>query len=252
MSLDIVEDPTDTTQREVPSGRKPAGTDVPPLKDPVCGMSVTSRSPHMALHEGTAVYFCSAGCKSKFLANPAKYSIVPGSVREPPARPMKTLVTGTIYTCPMHPQIRQVGPGACPICGMTLEPETPTLDTDENPELKDFRRRFFWTLPLTIIVAVLAMAGHRIHWPNTAMESWIELALSLPIVLWAGKPFFVRAVQSLIHRSPNMWTLIGLGYLGCLSLQPHCDACAGCIPGLFHRDGSGARLFRGRCSDYFL
>ena len=94
---------------------------------------------------------------------------------------------------------------------MTLEPETASLDSDENPELKDFRRRFFWTLPLTVIVAVLAMAGHRVQSPNAAMESWIELALSLPIVLWAGKPFFVRAVQSVIHRSPNMWTLIGLG-----------------------------------------
>jgi len=211
MSLDIVEEPTDTTRREVPAGRKPAGADVPTPKDPFCGMSVTSRSPHMALHEGTPVYFCTAGCKGKFLANPAKYSIVPGSVHEPPAPAMKTIVRGTIYTCPMHPQIRQVGPGSCPICGMTLEPETPTLDTDENPELNDFRRRFFWTLPLTVIVAVFAMAGHRIHWPNTAMESLIELVLSLPIVLWAGKPFFVRAVQSLIHRSPNMWTLIGLG-----------------------------------------
>jgi Cu+-exporting ATPase len=212
MSLDIVEDPTDTTRREVPAGTKPAGADVPALKDLVCGMSVTSRSLHMALqNEGTAVYFCSAGCKSKYLADPAKFSIVPDSVHEPPAPAVKTIVTGTIYTCPMHPQIRQVGPGSCPICGMTLEPETPTRDTDENPELKDFRRRFFWTLPLTVIVAVLAMGGHRIHWPNTAMESWIELALSLPIVLWAGKPFFVRAVQSLVHRSPNMWTLIGLG-----------------------------------------
>jgi P-type Cu+ transporter len=94
---------------------------------------------------------------------------------------------------------------------MTLEPEAASLDSDENPELKDFRRRFFWTLPLTVIVAVLAMAGHRVQWPNAAMESWIELALSLPIVLWAGKPFFVRAVQSVIHHSPNMWTLIGLG-----------------------------------------
>jgi len=211
MSLDIVKDPTDTTPREVPSGRKPGGTDVSPLKDPVCGMSVTSRSPHMALREGTAVYFCSAGCKSKFLANPAKYSIAPGSVQKPPVPALKTVVTGTIYTCPMHPQIRQVGPGTCPICGMTLEPETPTLDPDETAELKDFRRRFFWTLPLTVIVAVLAMLGHRIRWPNTAMETWVEFALSLPTVLWAGKPFFVRAVQSVIHRSPNMWTLIGLG-----------------------------------------
>jgi P-type Cu+ transporter len=111
----------------------------------------------------------------------------------------------------MHPQVRQAGPGSCPICGMTLEPEAAALDTDENPELKDFRRRFFWTLPLTVIVAFLAMAGHRAQSLNGAMESWIELALTLPIVLWAGKPFFVRAVQSLIHRSPNMWTLIGLG-----------------------------------------
>ena len=87
----------------------------------------------------------------------------------------------------------------------------PALDSDDNPELEDFRRRFFWTLPLTVIVVVLAMAGHRVQWLNSAMESWIELALSVPIVLWAGKPFFARAVQSLVHRSPNMWTLIGLG-----------------------------------------
>jgi P-type Cu+ transporter len=181
------------------------------LKDPVCGMSVTIRSPHMATHEGNAVYFCSAGCKTKFLANPAKYPISLDRVHASSAPAIKAVVTGTIYTCPMHPQIRQIGSGSCPICGMTLEPETAALDGDENPELKDFRRRFFWTLPLTAIVAVLAMAGHRIPWLNGAMESWIELALSLPIVLWAGKPFFVRAMQSMIHRSPNMWTLIGLG-----------------------------------------
>ena len=243
MSVDIVEDPADTKQREVRSGRKPAGTDVPPLKDPVCGMSVTFRSPNMALYEGTAVYFCSAGCKSKFLANPAKYSIVAGSVREPPALPMKTLVTGTIYTCPMHSQIRQVGPGACPICGMTLEPETPTLDTDENPELKEFRHRFFWTLPLTMIVAVLAMVGHRIPWPNAALESWIELALSLPVVLWAGKPFFERAVQSLIHRSPNMWTLIGLGTSAAFLYS----LIATLVPGVF----PGSFIVMGRVPVYF-
>jgi P-type Cu+ transporter len=165
----------------------------------------------MATHEGNAVYFCSAGCKTKFLANPAKYPISLDRVHASSAPAIKAVVTGTIYTCPMHPQIRQIGSGSCPICGMTLEPETAALDGDENPELKDFRRRFFWTLPLTAIVAVLAMAGHRIPWLNGAMESWIELALSLPIVLWAGKPFFVRAMQSMIHRSPNMWTLIGLG-----------------------------------------
>ncbi len=126
---------------------------------------------------------------------------------------------------------------------MTLEPETAALDSDENPELKDFRRRFFWTLPLTVIVTVLAMAGHRVHWPNAAMESWIELALSLPIVLWAGKPFFVRAVQSMIHRSPNMWTLIGLRYLRRFSLQRHCHASSERVSRILRRDGSSTGLF---------
>lgn len=181
------------------------------LKDPVCGMTVTNRSPHMAVHEGTSVYFCSVSCRTKFLADPAKYSLSAKATGQPSAPATKPVAPGAIYTCPMHPQIRQEGPGSCPICGMSLEPETPTLVSDENPELKDFRRRFFWTLPLTVIVAGLAMAGHRVQWLNSTMESWIELTLSLPVVLWAGKPFFVRAVQSLIHRSPNMWTLIGLG-----------------------------------------
>lgn len=211
MSSNIGRVPGDMTLGEVPSAVKPAGAYDLSLKDPVCGMSVTIRSPHTAMHKGTPVYFCGAGCKTKFLANPAKYPIVPDSVHASSAPALKAVVTGAIYTCPMHPQIRQVGPGSCPICGMTLEPETAALDSDENPELKDFRRRFFWTLPLTAIVTVLAMAGYRVRWPNAAMESWIELALSLPIVLWAGKPFFIRAVQSMIHRSPNMWTLIGLG-----------------------------------------
>ena len=118
---------------------------------------------------------------------------------------------GTIYTCPMHPEVRQDHPGNCPKCGMTLEPVLPTLEEDENPELVDFRRRFWWTLPLTIVVTLLAMVGHRLQWFSMAAQSWIELVLSVPIVLWAGWPFFVRGVQSVRQRSPNMWTLIGLG-----------------------------------------
>jgi len=118
---------------------------------------------------------------------------------------------GTVYTCPMHPEIRQDHPGNCPKCGMTLEPVLPALVDDENPELVDFQRRFWWTLPLTAIVTVLAMFGHRAGWFGMATQSWIELGLSVPIVLWAGWPFFVRAAQSVVHRSPNMWTLIGLG-----------------------------------------
>ncbi|WP_428574813.1 copper-transporting P-type ATPase [Piscinibacter sp.] len=129
----------------------------------------------------------------------------------PPASPPPDSPAGTIYTCPMHPEMRQDHPGNCPKCGMTLEPVLPTLDEDENPELADFRRRFWWTLPLTLVVTLLAMVGHRLQWFDMATQSWIELVLSVPIVLWAGWPFFVRGVQSVRLRSPNMWTLIGLG-----------------------------------------
>ncbi len=129
----------------------------------------------------------------------------------PPASPPPDSPAGTIYTCPMHPEVRQDHPGNCPKCGMTLEPVLPTLDEDENPELADFRRRFWWTLPLTLVVTLLAMVGHRLQWFDMATQSWIELVLSVPIVLWAGWPFFVRGVQSVRLRSPNMWTLIGLG-----------------------------------------
>jgi len=117
----------------------------------------------------------------------------------------------TIYTCPMHPGIRRNAPGNCPICGMALEPLLPGLEDEENPELVNFRRRFWWTLPLTVIVTMLAMFGHRFGWMSPATQSWVELVLSIPIVLWAGWPFFVRCVQSIRNASPNMWTLIGLG-----------------------------------------
>jgi Cu+-exporting ATPase len=118
---------------------------------------------------------------------------------------------GAIYTCPMHPQIRQPGPGSCPICGMALEPEMPSLDDAENPELVDFRHRFWWTLPLSIAVFVLAMFGHMLFPEGIEHQNLIELALSTPVVAWAALPFFVRGVQSIRNRSPNMWTLIGAG-----------------------------------------
>jgi Cu+-exporting ATPase len=127
-----------------------------------------------------------------------------------PAAPAP-IEAGTVYTCPMHPEIRQDHPGNCPKCGMTLEPVLPTLSDEENPELADFKRRFWWTLPLTVAVTVLAMFGHRLGWFDMARQSWIELVLTLPIVLWAGWPFFVRGAQSVVNRSPNMWTLIALG-----------------------------------------
>ncbi len=176
------------------------------LKDPVCGMTVTEKSPHQAEHEERAYYFCSARCLAKFTAEPGRYADP-----TPPLPPVVEATAGTIYTCPMHPEIRQDHPGNCPKCGMTLEPVLPALEDDENPELADFQRRFWWTLPLTAIVTVLAMFGHRLGWFGMATQSWVELVLTLPVVLWAGWPFFVRGAQSIVHRSPNMWTLISLG-----------------------------------------
>jgi len=127
------------------------------------------------------------------------------------AAPAAPLPAGTVYTCPMHPEIRQPRPGNCLKCGMTLEPVMPEAEEQDNPELADFQRRFLASLPLTVVVTVLAMAGHRLGWFDMAVQSWIELVLSVPVVLWAGWPFFVRAWQSVLHHSPNMWTLIGLG-----------------------------------------
>ena len=171
------------------------------LKDLVCGMTVSAQSKHQFAHGGKPYYFCSAGCQSKFAADPQAY-LAPKPVAAP---------ADATYTCPMHPEIRQDHPGDCPKCGMALEPMMPALDDEENPELTSFSSRFWWTLPLTIVVTFLAMFGHRLGWFNMATQSWIELVLSLPVVLWAGWPFFVRAVGSISNRSPNMWTLIGLG-----------------------------------------
>ena len=123
----------------------------------------------------------------------------------------KNIDNGTLYTCPMHPEIRQDHPGNCPKCGMALEPLLPELEEEDNPELRDFKRRFWWTLPLTIIVTFLAMFGHQLNLFDMTVQSWIELVLSIPVVLWAGWPFFLRGWQSVINHSPNMWTLISLG-----------------------------------------
>jgi Cu+-exporting ATPase len=178
------------------------------LKDPVCGMDVTAQSEHHVEHAGRRFYFCSARCRAKFVAEPARYAHS-GHAPSPVEAP--ALAAGTIYTCPMHPEIRQDHPGHCPKCGMALEPVLPDLQEEESPELRDFQRRFWYTLPLTVMVTVLAMFGHQLHWFEARTQTWIELVLSLPIVLWAGRPFFVRGWQSVVHRSPNMWTLIGLG-----------------------------------------
>ena len=180
--------------------------DEKPHTDPVCGMKVAANPEKLVVHEAVQYYFCSHRCVDKFKLDPARYL-------HPEEHPTPELAAapGAMYTCPMHPEIRQDHPGSCPKCGMALEPEMPSLDDEESHELVDFRRRFWWTLPLTVMVTTLAMFGHSWGWFTMTTQSWIELLLTLPIVLWAGYPFFVRCVQSLVNSSPNMWTLIGLG-----------------------------------------
>ncbi|WP_417498531.1 heavy metal translocating P-type ATPase [Lysobacter yangpyeongensis] len=202
-------------------------------------------TPHHATHAGTEYHFCSARCREKFVAAPQTYLHAPGTqpahatphaaVTHPTAA--QALPAGTIYTCPMHPQIRQPGPGTCPICGMALEPEMPSLEDEDNPELRDFTRRFWWTLPLTLIVLALAMLGHRIGFIATDTRTWLEFALSTPVVLWAGWPFFERCARSIRNRSPNMWTLIGIGVGAAFGYSVVATLAPGLFPESFREHG---------------
>ena len=205
--------------------------------DPVCGMSVDpANTRHRARHDGTDYHFCSAGCRTKFIADPVKYLSSTDTVPGSPV-PAGVLLESGVYTCPMHPQIRQQGPGTCPICGMALEPEMPTLEEDDNPELRDFTRRFWWTLPLTLTVLMLAMFGHRFTSLPTQTRTWIELVLAVPVVLWAGWPFFERCVQSIRNHSPNMWTLIGVGVASAFGYSVVATIAPGLFPDSFRDHG---------------
>jgi Cu+-exporting ATPase len=213
------------------SSGKIAAADAGNVTDPVCGMSVDPvTTAHHASHAGKEFHFCSARCREKFIAEPAKY------LAPQPEAPVAT-PKGTIYTCPMHPEIRQEGPGTCSICGMALEPDMPSLEEEENPELKDFNRRFWWTLPLSIVVFVLAMFGNRIASLDMGTRTWLELALSAPAVLWAGWPFFVRCVQSIRNRSPNMFTLIGVGVASAFGYSVVATVAPGIFPDSFREHG---------------
>jgi P-type Cu+ transporter len=176
--------------------------------DPVCGMSVDPHTtPHRHTHQGHPYSFCSAGCRSKFAADPARY-LAPNAASAPP------VPAGAIYTCPMHPQIRQVGPGACPICGMALEPELVSAENAPNPELADMTRRFWIGLVLSLPVVALEMGGHLVDLHGVLSQStsnMLQLIFATPVVLWAGWPFFVRGWQSLVTRNLNMFTLIAMG-----------------------------------------
>jgi len=188
---------------------RPSGTAAEIAVDPVCGMKVDMRAgkPTAAYH-GHTYYFCSEGCRTKFTADPERYL----TKQEEP----EPLPQGTLYTCPMHPEIVQEGPGPCPICGMALEPMGIPPEDAENPELKDFTRRFIVALPLAFALLVINMSGHLfgidlLPFLAPAAEQWLEFALAAPVVLWCGWPFFVRGFVSLRTGRLNMFSLIALG-----------------------------------------
>ena len=185
--------------------------------DPVCGMRVDTRTAqHRYEFGGTPYYFCSAGCLDRFKADPERYLNPPNhdsAVQSPAMGTLPQAAEGTIWTCPMHPEIRRDGPGQCPICGMALEPLEPTLDEGPNPELIDMNRRFWVSAVLSLPLVVLTFGAELLGWEPIPMRQsmWVQLALATPVVLWGGWPFFERFWASLQSRHLNMFTLIGLG-----------------------------------------
>ncbi|MCO5157103.1 MAG: heavy metal translocating P-type ATPase [Aquamicrobium sp.] len=197
---------------------------------------------HKAEHAGRPYYFCSAGCRSKFLTEPERY-LDPAAA----AAKAEPVPEGTVYTCPMHPEIRQIGPGSCPICGMGLEPVLVSLEAEPNLELIDMRRRFWIGLALTIPVIVLEMGGHFLglsHYIGQRTSNWLQLIFATPVVLWAGWPFFERGWQSLVTRNLNMFTLIAMGTGAAWVYSLVATLAPGIFPDAFRQpDGSVAVYF---------
>lgn len=183
--------------------------DAQTVKDPVCGMTVDpATAKHRTEHDGTTYYFCSAGCLTKFEADPQRY-LAPTATEAHSDAPK-----GTIYTCPMHPEVRQTGPGTCPICGMALEPEVASATDEPNPELIDMTRRFKAGLVIALPVVVLEMGGHFLgldRFIEPRLSAVLQFLLATPVVLWAGWPFFVRGWRSVVSGALNMFTLIAMG-----------------------------------------
>src|ERR1700730_8215773 len=207
------------------------------VKHPVWGMNVGPASAkHKADLGGHSYYFCSQGCRTKFIADPGRF---PAAKRETPLLPPKQADKGTIYTCPMHPEVRQPGPGSCPICGMALEPEVTSAEEGPNPELADMTRRFWIALILSLPVFALEMGGHLFHLHaliGQQTSNFVQFVLSTPVVLWAGWPFFERGARSLVTRNLNMFTLIAMG----TGVAWAYSAAATLTPGLFPRAFRGA------------
>ena len=187
-------------------GQHKASAATAPAIDPVCGMKVDPAAAKLHFwYRGQDFFFCGARCRERFIAEPDKFLSARPAGSAAPA--------GAVYTCPMHPEVRQVGPGSCPICGMALEPEQVSLDQARDPELIDMTRRFWIALVLTLPVFVIEMGGHLGLMPAMASpwSNWISLLFATPVVLWAGAPFFVRGWRSLLTRNLNMFTLIAIG-----------------------------------------
>ena len=204
--------------------------------DPVCGMTVDpAKSPYRLSHAQKTYHFCSAGCRGKFAADPEKY--LHGAI--PVA---ETLPEGTIYTCPMHPEVRQVGPGSCPICGMALEPEAG--GADDGGELADMTRRLWISTLLALPIVALDMGGHfgLLHLPGH-ISAYAELVLATPVVLWGGWPFFVRGAQSLVTRNLNMFTLIAMGTGVAYGYSIVAALAPGLFPPAFHDEHGGIALY---------
>src|SRR4051812_7683271 len=210
------------------------------VRDPVCGMSVDpASSKHRFDYRGETYHFCSAGCRTKFAADPASYL-------EKASKPKAVAPEGTIYTCPMHPEIRQVGPGSCPICGMALEPEVASLDAPPNPELADMTRRFWVGLVLALPAVVLEMGGHLVGghgFLDKTLSNWIQFAFATPVVLWAGWPFFVRGWQSLVTHNLNMFTLIAMGTGVAYAYSVIGTVAPGIFPATFRGHGGAVAVY---------
>ncbi|WP_458759967.1 heavy metal translocating P-type ATPase [Afipia sp. TerB] len=205
------------------------------VTDPVCGMKVdpkTAKGGHFA-YKGQDYFFCSQRCHDRFEAEPEKFLA--------PKQPEPEAAPGTIYTCPMHPEVRQEGPGSCPICGMALEPETVSLDDAPDPELIDMTRRFWIGLALTLPIFVIEMTSHvfGVHLLPPNVSNWVSLVLATPVVLWAGAPFFERGWRSLVTRHLNMFTLIAMGTGVAYAYSVVATVAPGLFPDAF-RDMHGA------------
>lgn len=228
---------------------------VSPHTDPACGGEVREDTPWKADYQGKTYFFCSRACRDKFTQSPEEILSRPPHTghgmkmegmdmpmhhhgdTDRPSLPPTPDSPGAVYTCPMHPQIRQDHPGACPICGMALEPLLPSATVPDHAELDDFRRRFYFSLPFVVLIFIISMGGHLAAWMKPGVQNWVELLLAVPVVLWAGAPLLARGWESVKTRNPNMWTLIGAGTSIAFLYSLAATIVPGWFPSVFVHDG---------------